>query len=72
MSEVKYPEAEKWAGVHNDAVVITAFEQWQEDKYGNLERWQWPKLEDRIYEYFEIDYKKLEAERQQMLAELQG
>ena len=70
MSEPNYPEAEKWAKVHDHAVAITGFMQWIDDKYGDVEYWQRPKLEDLLYEYYEIDSKKLEEERRAMLASL--
>ena len=60
----KYPECDKWAKVHSDAVAILGFLEWKDARE--------PKgmhisYQDLVYEYFEIDPKKLEEERRAML-----
>lgn len=70
MPEVQYPEAEKWAKVHSDAVAITGFIDWRDYHYADIEDWKRPSLQDQLYEYFEIDGKKLEQERQAMIESL--
>lgn len=64
-------ELEKWAKIHNEAVTITGFMQWVDDTYGDKEYWQRPRLEQLIYEYFEIDYEKLENQRRMLLESIQ-
>lgn len=65
-----YPECEKWAKVHDDAVTIINFTEWVENNYGEMDEYLRPKTEQLLYEYFEIDPKKLEAERSAMLDSL--
>jgi len=72
MADIQYPEAEKWAKVHSDAVAITGFIDWRDYHYADVEEWQRPPLQDQLYTYFEIDSKKLEEERQAMIQALQG
>lgn len=65
MSDVTYPECEKWAKVHSDASAILQFMEWRDYRmHGNGPV---PTTEMLVYEYFNIDPKKLEAERRAML-----
>jgi hypothetical protein len=58
---------EKWGKVHQDASAILQFLDWmdaREPKEMHIS------YQDLVYEYFEIDANKLEAERSAMLKEL--
>ena len=59
-----YPECDKWAKVHNDAVSILGFLEWKDAREPREIHISY---QDLVYEYFEIDPKKLEEERQAML-----
>lgn len=72
MDAVKYPECEKWAEVHDNAVAITGFVEWADWEYREKEAWERPSLQDQIYAYFGIDATKLEEERRAMLEALNG
>jgi hypothetical protein len=65
----KYPEAEKWAKVPRDASAILQFLEWRD--YHPLEL-VGLNYQQQVEKYFEIDAERLEAERRQMLEELQA
>ena len=65
-----YPECEKWGKVHSDAVAITGFVEWADWKYPDV--YLRPSLQDQLYEYFDIDAKKLEEERRAMIESLRA
>lgn len=62
----KYPEAEKWSAVVDHAIAIDEFIEWllvtkNYQIYPAIDTY------NLIYEFFDIDYWKLEEERQEMM-----
>jgi hypothetical protein len=73
---VNYPECEKWAAVQPQVRAIQAFTEWLEiEKHYELarrgEEGQLTTIRDRVedllYQHFEIDPRKLDDERRAML-----
>lgn len=62
--KLKYPECEKWGKVYLDAGAILNFLDWKDAR---VAKEIFISYEDLVYEYFDIDPKKLEAERSAML-----
>ena len=69
-----FPQCERLAAHKNKMVVITNFVEWLQEggiflaehtEHGTFSTNK--KLEDLLYEYYSIDYKKLEEERVQIL-----
>lgn len=77
-----YEEHEKLKSVKNESEIIGQFLEWQKTKdrdlcifnsnYDNYVSLFYGSIEKILAEYFEIDLKKLEQEKQQMIEELRG
>ena len=72
-------ECDKWAEVVNDARVIHEFSEFLSSKgmiicevFGEGYIPVRESVQDLIYKHFDIDYKKLEKERRDLLAEVQN
>lgn len=74
--ESKYPECEKWAVVHKEAMAIQAFLETLSHKgivlcehFGDNDRLAYTHKtnEQLVYEHFGIDGSKIEAERREMI-----